>query len=393
VEADGFRAVPLPRWHGRIAGSVVMFEGSEWKYSSRRHSDVVVMRWSPRSLAQFPALMRARAEGVATVLWGHGYSKQERIWWRWLRNALGKQASANLFYDPQTRDAFIQAGWKPERLFVALNSIDHTEIEAACRWWQNHPHELASFRREHGLDVVLFVSRLQPANGVDLLIESIVPLSRGFPGVKVVILGNGAAERARLGAIARRERAGEHIVFVDGVYDEMKLAPWFLSAKLFCYPANVGLSLIHALWYGLPVVTGDKLESHNPEIVALEHGINGLMYPHGSREALVEALRTILSDESLRASMSQAARQKVEKRFTVSQMVDGMEAAIRFAHSRVAGATKTLPHVSRHGAEPSPLPVATKRSAEHESGGIIETRRAPKRAQVGWRMAAPFTSH
>jgi glycosyltransferase involved in cell wall biosynthesis len=185
---------------------------------------------------------------------------------------------------------------------------------------------------------VLFVSRLQPANQVDLLVQATGQLSRQIPGVKTVILGNGAAEKTRLQAIARQQRLGDSLVFVDGVYDEMKLAPWFLSAKVFCYPANIGLSLIHALWYGLPVVTSDQLESQNPEIVALEHGANGLIYKHGSRESLVEALRTILGDQTLQASMSQAAQRTVENTYTIPHMVDGMEAAIRHAHSTLPAA-------------------------------------------------------
>jgi glycosyltransferase involved in cell wall biosynthesis len=171
------------------------------------------------------------------------------------------------------------------------------------------------------------------------LIEATAALSREIPGVKTVILGNGAAEKTRLQAIARREQAGDRFVFVDGVYDEMKLAPWFLSADAFCYPANIGLSLIHALWYGLPVVTSDNLVAQNPEIVALEHGVNGFLYADGSKESLVEALRTILVDDALRASMSQAARRTVQNTFTVDRMVDGMEAAIRYAHSRLPAAT------------------------------------------------------
>ncbi|MEX2308336.1 MAG: glycosyltransferase family 4 protein [Pirellulales bacterium] len=350
VAADGFRAIPLPRWHRKIAGKLVMFQGAEWKYCSRRHSDVVVLRWSPRSLTQFPALLRARAEGVATVLWGHGYSKQERGWWRGMRHWLAERASAILFYEPRTRDAYVQEGWDPDTLFVALNSLDHTEIDKARHWWQEHPHELASFQREHGIDagpVVLFVSRLQPANRVDLLIEATAQLSREIPGVKTVIIGNGPAEKTRLQAIAHQERIDDSLVFIDGVYDEMKLAPWFLSAKVLCYPANVGLSLIHALWYALPVVTSDNLDSQNPEVVALQHGVNGLMYKDESRESLVEALRTTLADPERQASMSQAARRSVEDTFTISRMVDGMEAAIRYAHS-------TLPASMNRAASRSP---------------------------------------
>jgi glycosyltransferase involved in cell wall biosynthesis len=342
VAAEGFRAIPSSRWHRTIGGKLLMFQGAEWTYCSRRFSDVVVLRWSPRSLTQIPGLLRARAEGVATVLWGHGYSKQDRGWWRRARNWLAQQASAILFYEPRTREVYVREGWNPDKLYVALNTLDHTEIDAALQWWRDHPADLDRFQRERGLEtgpVVLFVSRLQPANRVELLIEATAELSRHIPSVKTVILGNGTAEKSRLQAVARQAQVGDRIVFVDGVYDEMKLAPWFLSADVFCYPANIGLSLIHAFWYGLPVVTSDNLAAQNPEIVALERGVNGLLYEHGNKASLVEALRMILVDDELRASMAQAARRTVEQTFTIPRMVDGMESAIRFAHRTLPAAT------------------------------------------------------
>jgi glycosyltransferase involved in cell wall biosynthesis len=95
----------------------------------------------------------------------------------------------------------------------------------------------------------------------------------------------------------------------------------------------VGLSLIHALWYGLPVVTSDNLAAQNPEVVALENNVNGLLYEHGNVKSLTAALRNILMDETKRSAMSEAARRSVENKFTISKMVDGLEDAIRYAHS------------------------------------------------------------
>ncbi len=331
---EGFAATPVGRRDVKIAGQLVTFQGAEWSASSRSRSDVVVLRWSPQSVALLPALLRARASGVATVLWGHGYSKDERGWRRAARNWLARQASALVFYDPSTRDAFLRDGWNAERMFVALNSLDNTDIDQARMWWIDRPHELAQFRLANGLGsgpVLLFVSRLAPANRVDLLIRATADLAREFPGVKTVIIGNGAAEKARLQSLAAQVGVAGSVVFHDGVYDEMRLAPWFLSADAFCYPANVGLSLIHALWYGLPVVTTDNRAVQNPEVVAFEPGVNGLQYEHESAASMAAALRRIVSDSDLRRSMSEAARQTVVGRFTIKNMVDGLEAAIRYA--------------------------------------------------------------
>jgi glycosyltransferase involved in cell wall biosynthesis len=337
--ADDFVAVPSNRWEGRI-GPALMFHGAEWTECSGRSTDVVVLRWSPRSLSLAPGLLRSRMNGVGSVLWGHGYSKSERRWWVNSRNWLARRADALVFYDPNTREKYVRDGWDPQRLFVAINCLDHSEIDAARRWWEDRPEELAEFRRQHGLDsgpTILFVSRLQPANRVDLLVLALAKLLPDIPTLKTVIIGSGNEEKRRLTRIAEDLVQAGSVVFLEGIYDERRLAAWFLSADVFCYPSNVGLSLIHALWYGLPVVTSDNLACQNPEVVALEHGVNGLLYEHGSVASLAGALRQIIMDQHLADSMSVAARAEVESRFTIPKMVDGLEAAIRFAHRSAVG--------------------------------------------------------
>jgi glycosyltransferase involved in cell wall biosynthesis len=330
VAAEGFAAVPSYRWQGRG----LVFNRADLTYASRRCSDVVVLQWTPRSLSLPLALLRAKAAGVAPILWGHGYKKDERGRLRGARKWLARGASALVFYEPTTRDAYIRDGWDPDRLFVALNSLDHSEMDAARQWWLARPEQLDKFRQEHRIDsgpVLLFVSRLHPDNRVELLLRATLRLAQEIPGLKTVIIGNGAAEKARLETLAREIGAAGSVIFQEGIYDELKLAPWMLSSAVFCYPANIGLSLIHALWYALPVVTSDHRAIHNPEFVALDPGVNGLTYEHLSVDSLTSALRKILTDPALRGAMSQAARRTVEERFTIPRMVDGLEAAIRYA--------------------------------------------------------------
>lgn len=336
VDAEGFEAVPTHRWQPSLFGRGLVFNRAEWTYATRRYSDVIVLQWTPRSMSLLPALFRARAGGIPRILWGHGYAKDERGRRRGARKCLARWASAIVFYEPSTRDAFIQDGWDAEKMFVALNSLDNAQMDEARQCWLARPDQLDKFRHEHKIDsgsVILFVSRLDPDNRVDLLVKATAALAQEIPGLKTVIIGNGPEEKTRLEALVSETGAAGSVIFQNGIYDELKLAPWFMSADVFCYPANVGLSLIHALWYGLPVVTTSNMAVQNPEVVALENGVNGLTYEHGSVESLVAALRNILTNDNLRTSMSQAARRSVEDKFTISRMVDGLEAAIRYANT------------------------------------------------------------
>jgi glycosyltransferase involved in cell wall biosynthesis len=111
--------------------------------------------------------------------------------------------------------------------------------------------------------------------------------------------------------------------FTGAIYDEQCVAPWMLSATLFCYPRNIGLSLLHAFGYGLPVVTSDDLAGHNPEIEALKPSVNGLLYRDGDLDDIVRQWLDLMNDPALRQRLSTAASRTVTDRYTLDHMVQG----------------------------------------------------------------------
>lgn len=334
-DIHGFEAVCAPSRELRLGGLTLYWHAPQWNYASFTRSDVLVLCLDMHYLSLVPALLRARVSGVTTLLWGHGYSKIESWWCGLLRRAVARLATALVFYNHTAARSYVDRGWEPERVHVALNSLDQAPIRHARREWLAHPERLVEFRREHHLShgkeapAILFVSRLEAANRLDLLLEAAAMLRGDYPGIQIIIIGEGEAEpelRAQCQALGL---AGQ-VFFPGAIYDEMQLAPWFLSADVFCYPANIGLSLLHAFGYGLPVVTSDRLQQHGPEIEALRHEENGLLYAHDNASALSLALRRLIADPALSRRLSEHALRTVTEEFALEHMVDGMEAAIRY---------------------------------------------------------------
>ncbi len=333
VAADGFDALASPISRGRLLGRPVYWHGAQWRFTTRSRSDVLILSWDLHYASLVPSLLRARWAGVPTILWGHGYSKNEAAWRRRLRERAGRLGTALLFYNRATAGRYRDDGWDPDRLFVAPNSLDQMPIRAAITHWRDRPDRLQQFREQQGLDrgpVIMFVSRLDPANRLDLLVRATGELAAKHPQIQTVIVGEGDQERSRLASLADSIGVSQSVRFLGPIYDEQDLAPWFLSADVFCYPANIGLSLLHAFGYGLPVVTSRNTEKHNPEIEALEDGVNGLLYEDGDASALTQTLGTLLASPDRARAMGQAGLRTVTQKYTVERMVDGMEAAIRY---------------------------------------------------------------
>jgi glycosyltransferase involved in cell wall biosynthesis len=314
--------------------------------ASTRDFDVLVLPWNVRYLELSASLLLARARRLPVVLWGHARSKRERSAIRALRNVLGKQATACLTYDTEARMQLISEGFSPERVFAAPNALDVEPSDRARAYWEHHPTELAGWRRERSLvdaPLALFVSRLEPGKRVDLLLKSFARVLTRAPQARLAIVGDGP-EREALTQLSDELQIRQRVQFVGAVYDEQELAAWFLSASVFAYPTQIGLSILHAFSYGVPVVTSDLAEAHNPEFIALHPGANGLTYRGLEIDDFAEQMGRCLLDRELQARLSAGARRTVAAPggYNVNTMLDGMESALRFAlgqASRFSGAT------------------------------------------------------
>lgn len=288
--------------------------------------DLLIHSWNSRYLTLRPALQKARQAGIPTVVWGHGYSKRES-WLRSLtRNRLGKQATGIMLYThPIARRLINDYGFDADRVFVAQNAIDQTPIQAARRAWLEDEERLAAFQRHHRLQperTVVFVSRLMAENRPDRILRAMPNLQAEIPECTAVFVGDGP-ERSNLEQQARELGIEENVRFAGAIYDEHELAPWLLSSGVFCYPENVGLSLLTAMGFGLPAVTSDDIDAQNPEIVALKPEENGLLYPYGDEDAMAETIARILGDATLHNQMSTEALRTATEEFTLPNMVQG----------------------------------------------------------------------
>ena len=111
AEATGFDAEASRLWQCKIRGSQVSWLPAQVKYCAGRDTDVTVLTWDLHYASLLPALLRARKSGHPTILWGHGFSKNDCLWQSRLRNNVGKLATCLLVYDGKTA-----GGPRPRRI-------------------------------------------------------------------------------------------------------------------------------------------------------------------------------------------------------------------------------------------------------------------------------------
>lgn len=327
-EPKGFKAIHTPatlNWRN----STLIWHQDDIRVAGSGDYDVVIYPWTPRQASVIPAIMAARRSGTGVVLWGQGVSKFENAARLNLRMWLARRADAIVTYNRAVAKNLVHLGFDERDVFAAINSLDQSETW----YWREEclraPERMRTFRETNRLKdkTVLFVSRLHFPNRIDVLIEAAALLAPEMPDLRVILVGAGEA-RDSLEALVRRRHLDSICTFTGALYGEEQTAPWFQASDVFCYPSNAGLSLLHAQGHGIPLLLGDHLSSHNPEIESFEDGVNGRSFKHNDPADLARVLKEMFADRESLKRMGQAGLRNMRENFTIPRMADGLEQAI-----------------------------------------------------------------
>jgi glycosyltransferase involved in cell wall biosynthesis len=171
-------------------------------------------------------------------------------------------------------------------------------------------------RRMFGIDrdafVVGFVGRLVRQKNIPVLLRAIADR----PQVECVIAGSGELE-TELREIAA-DLALSNVRFLGHVPDAQRLMP---ALDVLCLPSRwegLGLVLIEAMLLGVPIIgsRGGAI----PEV--LGNGQFGMLFDVDDDQALAGALEQARRDPEFLQEISRRARQRAERLFTVSRMVE-----------------------------------------------------------------------
>lgn len=188
----------------------------------------------------------------------------------------------------------------------------------------NQITDVARKKRELGLDVNLpvvgVVARLIPQKGVSCFLLAARIIQDKIPRVQFLVVGDGPARDS----LERQARALglQRAVFAGFRFDVPRLLPLI---NVFVIPSlSEGLSIgaLEAMAARRPIVA--TRVGGLPELI--RHGKTGMLVPPNDSTALAKTIITILERPFFGEMLGLQARQEVERRFSVEQMVRATEA-------------------------------------------------------------------
>jgi poly(glycerol-phosphate) alpha-glucosyltransferase len=164
--------------------------------------------------------------------------------------------------------------------------------------------------------VVLFLGRLHPKKGVDILSAAFERIAWRHPAWRLVIAGpDQAALRGALEARARAAGLDARTSFVGPVYGAEKAA-LLRSAAVFALPSHsegVPMAALEAMAHGVPVAISKACNL--AEVEAAGAGFVGDADPHSMAQVLD---RLMTASDAQRAAMGERGRELIAHRFLAS---------------------------------------------------------------------------
>ncbi len=122
---------------------------------------------------------------------------------------------------------------------------------------------------------------------------------------------------------------GVKINYYGKLTDEKQISNIANRCRIFVYPGSIGLSLIHAMAYGLPSLVHSDPLRHMPEISAFKEGVTGLTFNQDDPEDLAFQLDSMISSTSQLDCMSKECLNIVENDFNTTKMTEKFTKFVR----------------------------------------------------------------
>lgn len=227
-------------------------------------------------------------------LWTHGWYGKESLLEKLLKKVMYRLPNGGLFlYGNRARELMISEGFNPEKLFVIHNSLDY-EVQLPIRQ-SLQPSPIYQNHFNNTNKNIVFIGRLTKVKRLDMLIEAILLLKKRGLMINVTFVGDGT-ERKKMEQMVEEKGIKEQVWFFGASYDEKNNAKMIYNADLCVSPGNVGLTAMHSLVYGTPVITHDDFRYQMPEFEAIKKGITGDFYQYGSVVSLADTILKWLAD-------------------------------------------------------------------------------------------------
>jgi phosphatidyl-myo-inositol alpha-mannosyltransferase len=238
-----------------------------------------------------------------------------------------RRLDARIAVSETARDFVAQ--YLPGEYLVIPNGVDterfHPSVEPFPEW------------RDPDRVNVLFVGRLDPRKGVQVLLDAMPEvIARTGGRARLLVVGDSYLRGRFEASVTPAARAHVHFL---GHVPSQDLPRWYATGDIFVSPAlgheSFGIVLAEAMASGRVVVASDIPGYRS----VVQPGVNGVVSPPGDVPALAAAIAALVEDPDRRAALALSGRTRALE-FAWPHITDRIEAVYRDVLARRGAVTR-----------------------------------------------------
>ena len=282
-----------------------------YKIIKKEKIDIVIntlLKSNPGIFFYLASILIAKDQQIPVIYYGHGIHKQKNQWWRnILYNLTYFFFNGIILYSPAEKSYI----WKRfhHKITCAYNTLDIGEIHI-----KESKDLIKSRYNIRAPKILLTTGRLHPRKKIDLLCDIFVEYFKGSTEIAWILVGTDLDSKIR-----KTIESLNNVYYLGPIYEKEKMGEIFSIADVYCIPGALGLGIVEALYWGLPVVT--MAVNHGPEGYYLKDGLNSLI-AHDKIE-LKEMVQELLFNDDKRTKLSVNAKKVYSEEATLDKMFEG----------------------------------------------------------------------
>ena len=295
-----------------------------WQYGSLKlifkPYKYYILDGEPYCLSSWFILFLAKLLNKKTIAWTHGWYGRETAGKRVLKKIFYSLHDKLMLYNNYSIKLMTEEGFSPNKLYCIANSMnsdqEKTIRESLTSTKIYHDH----FKNDY--PTIIYCGRIQKRKKIEMIIDSVRLLKDEGVYTNVIIVGKDT-EGVNLDLYSQKQGLNSQVWMYGPCYDDKTLGELFYNADVCVSPGNVGLTAIHSLTFGCPVITHGNLPYQMPEFEAIRPGITGDFFEQGNTSDLKEKIKSWISktpQERERARV--AAYDEIDRKWNIHYQID-----------------------------------------------------------------------
>ncbi|MDR3555870.1 MAG: glycosyltransferase family 4 protein [Syntrophobacteraceae bacterium] len=257
------------------------------------------------------SILYGKIKKIKSIYYGHGVdlTKRNHIIKRWIQNIFHIWFDGILLYS----NAQCKYLWKAhiKKVFIANNTLlldGYEEKEVNAR-----RHITSKYGISEN-NIVLFVGRISKRKKFDILLEIFNRYFAMSKDIAFVVIGPGITRQH-----IEKVQNMDNFYYLGPIYDKEKINEIFYISDIFCVPGSLGLGIVEAMYWGLPVLTMDVF--HGPEEMYITSGFNGFILKN--MHEIAKMIVCLFLDRALLSVLGANARATILDEAGIEKMFGG----------------------------------------------------------------------